>query len=349
MRPHRPVAALLAAAAALAVPAQALAAGPLGTGPFGLVPSPGPGGQPRPYFSLAIAPGGSATEAAVVSNEGRRRLRLRITVSRGVTALNSGSAFQPVTGRCGGADCWLTGLPRTVTLAAGERKALYFRVRVPAGTPRAQYLAGLTAEPAVRPRPVKVGSNGHASARAIIIDQVTNGVAVTVGSLARLRTAVRISPVTAGWVGSTARLFIPVRNTGQTFAQATGPVSCAQSGRRHSYRVIMETVLPGGRAVLPVNAPGLAAGTIACAVRLRDPAGDRFTWSGQVRVPSRVRTRMVHVARGVYAALPQNTVPPWAIALMIIGALILATMLAQILLRRQRAGQPVRLRRRSAP
>jgi hypothetical protein len=112
----------------------------------------------------------------------------------------------------------------------------------------------------------------------------------------------------------------------------------------------METVLPGGRAVLPVNAPGLAAGTITCAVRLRDPAGDRFTWSGQVRVPGRVHTRMVHVARGVYAALPQSTVPPWAIALMIIGALILATMLAQILLRRRRRpAPPARLRRRSSP
>jgi hypothetical protein len=77
---------------------------------------------------------------------------------------------------------------------------------------------------------------------------------VTVGTLSRLRTAVRITGVSGAWIGTTPRVSIGVRNTGQTFARATGTLACTQSGRRHSCKVYMGTVLPGGRAVLAVNA-----------------------------------------------------------------------------------------------
>jgi hypothetical protein len=215
-----------------------------------------------------------------------------------------------------------------------------------------QYLAGLTAQAAVRPKAVQVGRNRRASAKAIIIDQVTVGVAVTVGSLARLRTAVRIAPVTGGWVGSTPRLNIPVRNTGQTFAQATGRISCRVSGRSHSYRVIMETVLPGGRAVLPVNALGLASGRLPCTVRLRTAAGTLISWSGIVSLPSQVRTRTYHPAKGVYVSLPESTIPGWAIALLVLGGLILFTLLTLVILRRRqpaRGTRAARGRARPAP
>jgi hypothetical protein len=329
--------ALLALFAALAGPAPAQARPDLGTGPFGLVPAPTAAGQPRSFFSLTIAPGRAARDTAVISNEGAATERLRVTLSRGVTAANSGSAFEGATRRCSGAGCWLSGLPATVTLAPGAREALPFRVAVPARTRPAQYLAGITAESAIRPRAVRVGVNGHASAKAIIIDQVTVGVAVTVGSLARLRTAVRISRVSAGWVGSTPRLYIPVHNSGQTFARATGTVSCRAAGRSRSYRVIMETVLPGGGAVLPVNAPGLTSGPVPCTVRLRAATGALITWSGVVSVPKRVLTRTYHPAKGVYVSLPESTVPPWAIALMVLGGLILFTLLTLLILRRHPA------------
>jgi hypothetical protein len=338
--------ALLALVAALAGPAPARAMPDPGTGPFGLTPAPTAAGQPRSYFSLAIAPGRSGRDAAVISNEGTVTERLRVTLARGVTAATSGSAFEAVTGRCSGAGCWLSGLPAAVTLAPGAREALPFTVTVPARTRPAQYLAGITVESAIRPRPVQVGSNGHASAKAIIIDQVTVGVAVTVGALARMRTAVVISGISGGWVGTVPRLSIPVRDTGQTFVRATGTVSCQAGGRRPSYRVFMQTVLPGGTAVLAVNAPGLASGSLPCSVRLRTAAGRLIAWSGTVTIPRQVLTRTYHPARGVYVSLPQSTIPPWAIALLVLGSLLLIT-LVTLLVRRRR--QPARraTRRRS--
>jgi len=89
------------------------------------------------------------------------------------------SGYQPARRRCAGPGCWVSGLPSAVTVAPGASKALRFRVRVPRGTRPAQYLSGITAQLSAHRRAVRVG--GRHSARAVIIDQVTVGVAVTIG------------------------------------------------------------------------------------------------------------------------------------------------------------------------
>jgi WxL Interacting Protein, peptidoglycan binding domain len=333
-------AASLAAAflAAMAAPGTAGAASVTGPGQFGLAPSSSAGGQPRAYFNLQLEPGQTATDSVIVSNRSRAREKLQLTISRGVTAANSGSAYEPARRRCTGSGCWVSALPSVVTLAPGMSKAVAFRVHVPGGTRPGQYLSGITAQVEAGRRVVRVGGP-RSSARAVIIDQVTVGVAVTVGRIGRLRTGVGIRQVTGSWVGRTARLTIDVSNRGQTFARAAGHVSCRSGGRGHSYAVTMNTVLPGGRAALAVNAPGLSAGRIPCTVRLRDDVGHLVTWSGVVRLRAAVLTRTVETANGVYTAVSQNTVPPWAIVLMVLGALV-AALLTAVLLRSRRARRP---------
>ncbi|MEO3810269.1 DUF916 domain-containing protein [Sphaerisporangium sp. B11E5] len=305
-------------------------------GLFALTPSSA--GPQRPYFDLIAPPGRTARDTVIVSNETSTTQRLRISVSNGVTAANSGSAYRSVPGRCTGVSCWVTGLPATVTLAPGERRALSFRVSVPAGTPPAQYLSGITAQSAAPPATVAAGSNGRASAKAVIVRQVTVGVAVTAGTLTQMRTALTLWRVSAGWTGSRPRLFIPVYNSGQTFARARGTVSCGPHGghgRHRTYDVVVNTVLPGGGAVLPVNAPGLRAGTLACAVRLRDAAGRPVTWTGDVELRSPSREETARTGEGDFMSLPLGTVPTWAIVLMILGTLTLAALVVLIVLRRR--------------
>jgi hypothetical protein len=331
----------LALLVTLAVPAAAQAAGPFGTGPFGITPTPTATGQPRAYFILTLAPGGSARETAIISNQGTKRELLRVTTSQGVTAANSGSAFEGTTGWCAGVSCWIRGLPHVIALSPGARKLVAFRVTVPRWTRPGQYLAGVTVESAIRPRPVVVGRNGRASARAIIIDEVTVGVAVTVGPLRWLRTGLAIPTVWAGWIGPTPRLYIPVRNTGQTFVRATGSVSCRSGGRWRSYRVYMSTVLPAGRAVLSVNAPGLTSGSMPCAIRLNDSAGRLVTWYGTVNLAPQVPTRTYHPSKGVFVSVPvSDSVPPWAVALIVIGSLILTSLVLLLIQSRRRASRP---------
>jgi hypothetical protein len=100
----------------------------------------------------------------------------------------------------------------------------------------------------------------------------------------------------------------------------------------------METVLPGGHAVLPVNARGLTTGSLACTARLTTAGHRTFaSWSGTVRLLSAVRQKVYHPANGVYVALPSQTMPPWAIALFIVGGLILAAMVVLVIRTRRKA------------
>jgi hypothetical protein len=124
---------------------------------------------------------------------------------------------------------------------------------------------------------------------------------------------------------------------------------CRAGGGQRTWPVVMSTVLPGGRAVLPVNARGLRSGPAWCTVRLRTSAGTMAIWSGSVNVPPEKITKTYHPAKGVYVSLPESLVPPWAIALMVIGTLFLAGLLALVIQNRRRTARPaVRARRQPA-
>jgi hypothetical protein len=326
---NQPIRRLAAAVvvAALAVMTQVLpaAAAPAGgNGQFGLTPVPDSAGRVAPYFMLTMAAGKSVTDTALVSNEGKVAETLKLSRATGVTAGNGGSAFSREFQGCSGTGCWVSGLAGEVTLPAGAVKRLPFTVRVPAGTPWGQYLAGLTVEAAVPPPSVRVGSNGKASARAIIVRRVTVGVAVTVGVLSRMTTRLRIPGVSGQAIGPTARLNIGLANTGQTFAHGTGKASCTAAGRSRSFTVYASTVLPHDQAVIAVNAPGLPEGVaMPCAVWLGYGNGLIARWAGLVTVPAPPRTHIIHTGPGAYSVVPDAGIPGWAIALLVIGALLL--------------------------
>jgi hypothetical protein len=329
------VAAVIAAVFGLTGLAPASASSTPGAVSFGLSPTLTAAGQPRPYFTMSITPGGSAQDIAIVSNDGTKTERLMVGTSRGLTAANSGSAFGSFSRTCAGVGCWVTGLPATVTLAPGTGRALGFRVAVPAGTRPGQYLAGITVVAAAPPRSVHLKSHGHVSVSVIVVDQVTVGVAITVGSLAQLRTRLVVPAVTAGSIGSLPRLYVHVRNTGQTFARASGTVSCRAGGQDRLFRVLIDTVLPGGAAVLPINAPGLGSGAWPCTVSLRDDAGHAVAWSGTIDTIAPTPAVTIHTGPGAYATLPAHSVPAWAIALMVLGGLILAALVGVLVLYRR--------------
>lgn len=317
------------AVAALTAAAPAASPGPANMmgikGKFGLVPAPSGHGRPSLYFQLTAPAGGSARAAIIVANLGHETETLKIGRALGITATNGGSTYRPLLGGCGGPGCWVMGLPRVVTLAAGAEERLSFIVRVPALTSPGQYLGGISAGPDTTPPPVTLGSSKKASTKATIVQNVTIGVAVTVGRLSSLTTGFRIPGVLGTLEGSTPRLNIRLDNTGQTFAQATGTASCTAGGSQHSYAVHAATILPGDHALVAVNAPGLPEGaTLPCKVSLSYGNHQTLSWTGQVTIPGAPATHVIHTANGAYAVIPNGGVPPWAIALIGIGVLILA-------------------------
>jgi hypothetical protein len=354
-RSRRFAAALASAAAAVAVFAAvpslpALAIGTGGPDGFGLAPAPDGWGYTPPYFSLGLAAGRSATATAILSDTGTDAETLELGVSLGITAVNSGTAYSGFTRQCAGAACWISGLPRRVTLTAGAREPLPFTVRVPAGTPDGQYLAGLSAEVAGRPGAVRLPGSGQATVRAVVVQQVSIGVAVTVGRLPALRTRLRIHRVTSQDIGPVVRLYIQLGNAGQTFAHAAGRATCAAAGAPRSFAVSTADILPGGTASISVNAPGLPEQTpLRCTVRLRYGTRRAVTWSGLVTVP------VVPPGRTGYASRRANSAAPvprdaigWLtplIALSGLAVLVLAAATFVLSTRRNRAAGAPRRRR----
>ena len=335
---RRCAAAAAAAALAALIPASPAAAiGVGGSEGFGLTPVPDGHGHVPSYFAMTIPAGQSATGTVIVSDTGKVSEQLKISPTIGVTAGNGGATYAAPPQHCSGPGCWVTGLPGAVTLAAGASERLPFTVRVPQGTASGQYLGGIEAEPAAESRPVMAGSRKKAKAHAVIVDVVAVGVAVTVGKLSRLTTRFVIPGVSGEAIGSTARLNIRLDNTGQTFAGATGKASCTVAGKVHAFTAGADTILPHEAAEIAVNAPGLPEGTTEpCQVRLRYGRGLTVSWAGPVALPAPPRARIVHTGPGAYSVVPTPGIPPWAIALIIIGALTLAA-LAVLLLRAGRS------------
>jgi hypothetical protein len=95
--------------------------------------------------------------------------------------------------------------------------------------------------------------------------------------------------------------------------------------------------LPHDQAVIAVNAPGLPEGaTMPCAVRLGYGNGLIVRWAGLVSVPAPPPERIVHTGPGAYSVVPDAGIPAWAVALLVVGVLVLAAMAAVLLLRLRR-------------
>jgi hypothetical protein len=324
------VLATLAVLTPLADAASGGASGGVGMkGQFGLAVAAGNQGTAS-YFQLSVAPGHSATAAVAVSNLGNKTETLAIGRVVGITAANGGSAYRLASWGCAGPGCWVTGLPHLVTLPAHASEVLNFKVRVPFWTVPGQYLAGISAQLAARPRAAEVGFNSGA----VVVDAVTIGVAVTVGDLPAMTTRLRIAGVWGATVGQLARLNIRLVNTGQTFTRAAGTASCAAGGQSRFYPVLADTILPHDNALITVNAPGLSAGaTVPCAIRLRYGSGHVTRWVGLVTIPGPATARFVHTSNGVYTQLSQSGIPAWGVGLISIGSLLLVGI--SILLYRQ--------------
>lgn len=294
----------------------------------------------RSYFDLSLDPGGSTRDAILISNTSKVRQTLKIGLSTGTTAQGSGYAYVGAFGPCQDAACWIHGLPSTVTLGPGGRRTLQFTVAVPPSAPRRQYLAGITVEPAKRPRPTTLGSQGGVGARAVIIHQVNIGVAVTVGSLSSLTSRLEVTGVSPLAVGSTPKLLVKERNAGQTFLSAKGTATCVKGSFKRIYPVTSDTVLPGTGTVLSVNAAGLVAGaSVHCTVTLDYGHGSASpaSWSGDVELPLVKTPKVVQTGPHAFSDVPKAGVPRWAMALIAAGgAIVLALIVVIVILLRRR-------------
>ncbi len=313
------------------------AIGVSGAAPFGLSPSPDSHGVSRPYFELQVLPGQSVSDSVVVSDQGRSPETLLISPALGVTASNSGTAFQGAFEPCSGVSCWITGLPSSVNLAPGQSLTLPFSVRVPAGTAPSQYLAGITAKPAETPGATVIGGNNKTSVNAIIIHEITIGVAISTGTVSQLTSKLVITGVSGAYIGTVPRIMVVVQNQGQRYAKGVGTATCSENGLKKSLPVNVNTVLPGQSATVPVNAVEFKS-IADCVVQLNYGTAAPAAWTGSVKIPVAAPSVQVPIAKGVYATLPAAKIPTWGVALLIAAGVLVLLALVWLLiaLRRRR-------------
>ena len=337
----------LVPAAALWSPLPAGAIGSVGGNtPFGVQPSPTAAGLSRSFFSFNLAAGQADHDSVTITNSSKSTRTFDVAGSDGTTTPTSGNAYVYPASSCAGVGCWISGLPPTVTLAAGAQVQVPFTVTVPAGTTPRQYLGGVSVKPSVPTPPVRVGSNGNgASAQATVVSEVDIGVAITVGNLAQLTPKLTIPDVRTTSVGSTPRFLIDVRNGGSTFLHATGTVRADVSGNGKPliYPVTMNTVLPGHGATLPINAPHFTGNDIEVEVHLTYADGQApAIWKGKLSAAAPKATPPVATLPSAKPAKSTSVIPGWVIVLIIVLAVAVLAALAMLvlLLVRSRRSQP---------
>jgi hypothetical protein len=290
MRRILAAAAVLAMLSILASARPAVAASGLNQ-PVGLIPASGSNGNAGSYFVLGVAPGRSVTASAFISNPGQAAKGLKISRSTGGTAANGGTTFTQAFQHCPGLGCWVTGLPRAVTLPPGTGERLQFLVSVPRGTAPGQYLAGITAEVAAAPSPTKVVVSGQATGKVTIIEQVTVAVAVTVGPASALTTrlyAPTVSPHDQALIaanvpgvpgGATMSCTVRLGYAHGHIAAWSGPVTVPDASTSRivhtglgAYSVVPAQGTPWWATALIVIAVLLAAAVAVLLVRVRHKA-----------------------------------------------------------------------------
>jgi hypothetical protein len=285
------------------------------------------------YFNFTVPEGGGSVAGAMsVTGEDHSVIRLAVARADGDTADDSGDAYSVAPkGGCAEVACWIRGLPVTLDLAYKQVTIVSFTVVIPRGTSPGQYLAGVSVEPAARP---KVPRGGH-GAISLLVHRIVIGVAVTVGS--GYPHSLSIPDVTGTRIGNNPGLIVEEKDTGRAFEHPFGAVTLrTPSGRSLKFNVRSGTVLPGNGAGLGVHAPGVQPGTYPASAYLYYDLGHKIArWSGEVVIPG--AKKVIVVPPGSKVLVVSGGIPAWAIwALALLSALLLGGGLWALLAWRRR-------------
>lgn len=343
----RLAAAVVAAVAGVVVVSQAAWAG--GSADFAGSFGAGPVGTSGNYFPLSVAPGGHATAAVRIWSTAHRQMTLDVAPVEGVESPNSGDAYTAAGGPCGGASCWLHGLPGTVTLAPGSSTEVAFTVHVPSSAAPGQYLAGVRISPA---HPVSAASGGIANSAVIPVVDV--GVAISVGT--GWSADMAIPKVVGVDIGDRFGVAITETNHGTEWEHPVG--SATVDG--FTVPVKSDTLLPGSTATLQVVIPGAVPGDWPSNVTLHyatvpvrsgsslpsgvTPAHDVPTkvasWSGTVSIPAAPAAPSLPTSRHgkILSAVPAGAAATAAVIGVVSGVLVVM-LIALVVLWRRRSGR----------
>ena len=220
-------------------------------GGIGLAPAHGDPSRPvtEAYFVLDIPPGQSRSDAVLVSNTATVPADLLVDAVDGITGVTSGAVYANRADSAHGAGAWITAAVSSITVAPVSRSTVAFTVRVPAGTPPGDHLAGLAFENA---HP----STSRGSLAVTTVTRSVIGILVRVPGPSSFHLHIDRAQIQQQPGGGGQSVVVTVGNDGSALGKPILAVSVdGPSGyRRFLYRQL-DTILPGDTIPYPVALP----------------------------------------------------------------------------------------------
>jgi len=295
----------------------------------------------RSYFSQVLADGRSWSAQVIVGNVSARAVTLFVSAVDGLTGQTSGAVYANRQDPVRKAGAWVTVDTARITVAPGSQLPVGFTVRVPAGAPAGDHLAGVAFENA---DPQTSGSGF----RITEVVRTVVGVLITVPGPATFHPDVfgaRVAPLDGPGV---AAVIVTLGDVGQSLGKPVLTVSLSgPEGYRRTLTRTLDTLLPGDIIAYPFAwTDDLAAGRYAITATIAG-GGTTMTYHGHSALGSALKgTKVVrpgpavgpHAAGGVVAWW----VPIVVAVVSLLGGAVLTRRRPNGLLRRHR-------RRRDAP
>lgn len=257
-----------------------------------------------PYFRLTLPAGGSTTQRVEVENRSGRPLRFVVSAVDGLTGTTSGAVYASRGVPVREAGRWVLPAARGLTLRPHGRARVALVVRLPAGTPPGQYLAGL----AVEDRRPRVSSTRGFRVRTVV--RAVVGVLVQIPGRARF--VPRLGGLGIRELGGPRVASVQVRlgNAGRRLGRPVLKVVLrGPRGYRRTVVRRLDTILAGDTITYPVAWPdGLAAGSYDVTATLRH---------GAAVARRHARVQLGTTLRGLRAEVPPAASPraggpaPW--------------------------------------
>jgi hypothetical protein len=247
---RRTLRALTVGVAAASVLAGAHAFAALGGG-FGVRPAHFDPADPatRAYFKPTIPAGGSFTDQVIVTNSGDASVDLLVSAVDGLTGQTSGAVYANRDQHTVKAARWVTPQVARLVVAPHAETPVGFTVRVPAGAPPGDHLAGIAFQDA-HPH----GSGARFGVTEVIREVV--GVLVRVPGAAQFHLNVDRVDFTHLAGAETGALRIRIGDDGARLGKAGLRVSLAgPGGYRRTVHARLDTILPGDTIRYPLPWP----------------------------------------------------------------------------------------------
>lgn len=242
-------AALVSAAALLTLAVFMNVAHGQGLANFGIRPASTEADDPArgAYFTYTLEPGASVDDAAVVVNDGKEPVALKLYAADGVTAIGGGTAFAAADEERNGVRSWLSTAASEMELAAGERVTVPFTLQVPPDARPGDHVAGWIVE-----GPPKTGGSGVA---ATVVERV--GVAVVVRVPGPTQERLTVGGLCLNQETGSNYFEASVENDGNVLTKANGSLSLTTKDGTEVFErpVELGTVLAGDDTFLRIDAP----------------------------------------------------------------------------------------------